>query len=153
MQEREFGSHPMANMVMALTFLQCWYSSIPRDMQWDDSDQMHSPGQSDFSGSRLNHEVENSGAPDSVYSYKADTHVRCDSDTSVMIGKRMSMKDDNEKHRGGPAEDDVSLQRGNLSQHIQPQAFYINSAETEDSFPTDAAPVNYASVFVALGEL
>ncbi|KAJ0047237.1 hypothetical protein Pint_04808 [Pistacia integerrima] len=149
MQEREFGSHPMANMVMALTFCQRWYSSIPKDMQWDDSDQMHSPGRSDFSGSRLNHEVENSGAPDTVNSYKADTHFRCDSETSVMIGKKMSLENDSEVH--GPVEDNVSLQRGNLSQPIQPLAFFINSTETEDSSPMkDAVPVNYASVFVAL---
>ncbi|KAL5853904.1 hypothetical protein ACOSQ3_009022 [Xanthoceras sorbifolium] len=146
MQEREFGSHPMSNMVMALIFCQRWLSSIPREMQWNHS---YSPMVSEESGERLNHQVRNSEALDTVYSNEADTHLTYDAETSVMIGKRLSDANDSDLHREGPVEDDADLHREHFAKH-QPQCFNIYSTENEASFSNDDSPSNYASVFSAL---
>ncbi|TXG65264.1 hypothetical protein EZV62_006539 [Acer yangbiense] len=122
MQEREFGSHPMSNMVMALTFCQRWFSGIPREMQRKDSDRTYSPRVSEISGERLNLPVENSEAHDTVYSNEADTHLTNDSETSVMIGKRISAANDSNLHREGPVEGDVDLQRERFTKHL-PKCF------------------------------
>ncbi|KAK3198382.1 hypothetical protein Dsin_021797 [Dipteronia sinensis] len=155
MQERGFGRHPMSNMVMALTFCQRWFSSIPREMQKKDSDRIYSPRVSEISGERLNHQVKNSEARDTVYSNVADTHLTNDSETSVMIGKRISAANDSNLQallREGPVEGDVDLQREHFAKH-QPQ--YINSYSTENeaSFLNDGGPGNYASIFFALERL
>ncbi|KAI9184755.1 hypothetical protein LWI28_000794 [Acer negundo] len=151
MQEREFGSHPMSNMVMALTFCQRWFSSIPREMQKKDSDRTYSPMVSEISGERLNLQVKNSEAHDTVYSNEADTHLTNDSETSVMIGKRISAVNDSNLHREGPVEGDVDLQRERFAKHL-PQCFNSYSTENEASFSNDGGSGN-ASIFFALERL
>ncbi|KAK0599231.1 hypothetical protein LWI29_003455 [Acer saccharum] len=152
MQEREFGSHPMSNMVMALTFCQRWFSGIPREMQKKDSDRTYSPRVSEISGERLNLQVKNSEAHDTVYSNEADTHLTNDSETSVMIGKRISAANDSNLHREGPVEGDVDLQRERFKKHL-PQCFNSYSTENEASFSNDGGPGNNASIFFALERL
>ncbi|KAH7543985.1 hypothetical protein JRO89_XS15G0077000 [Xanthoceras sorbifolium] len=152
MQEREFGSHPMSNMVMALTFCQRWFSNVPIDMQWKGSDQIYSPRVSEISGERLNNQIENFEAHDTIYSNEADTHLTSDSESSVMIGKKNTTANDSDLDREGPVEDDVNLQRQHLAKH-QPQCFNVYSTENEASFPNDGDPANYASIFSDLGGL
>ncbi|KAJ4702691.1 TAF RNA polymerase I subunit A [Melia azedarach] len=145
MQEREFRGHPMSNMVTALTFCERWHSSIPTEMKWKDSDQIYSPMHCDFSGAKLSHHGGNSGSFDTVCSHEDETHLRNDSDTSVMIGKRVFMEIGNDLSKEGPIEDHVYL----AAENIQP----LSSVENEVSSLNDVGPVNFASLIDALDGL
>ncbi|GAY59701.1 hypothetical protein CUMW_196550 [Citrus unshiu] len=149
-QNRHFESHPMSNILTALTFYEKWCSKIPRKLQWKNSDQDYSPMQSDFSGKRFNHNGGNSEVHDTVYSHETETPFRDDSNTSVMIGKTVSMEINNNLCKEVTMEDQVNLKRENPTQNIKPQNFYMNSAENEAPFSNDDDPMNFASVVFAL---
>lgn len=151
-QNRHFESHPMSNILTALTFYEKWCSKIPRKLQWKNSDQDYSPMQSDFSGKRFNHNGSNSEVHDTVYSHETETPFRDDSNTSVMIGKTVSMEINNNLCKEVTMEDQVNLKRENPTQNIKPQNFYMNSAENEAPFSNDDDPMNFASVVFALGK-
>lgn len=151
-QNRHFESHPMSNILTALTFYEKWCSKIPRKLQWKNSDQDYSPIQSDFSGKRFNHNGGNSEVHDTVYSHETETPFRDDSNTSVMIGKTVSMEINNNLCKEVTLEDQVNLKRENSTQNIKPQNFYMNSAENEAPFSNDDDPMNFASVVFALGK-
>ncbi|KAH9779252.1 TAF RNA polymerase I subunit A [Citrus sinensis] len=149
-QNRHFESHPMSNILTALTFYEKWCSKIPRKLQWKNSDQDYSPMQSDFSGKRFNHNGSNSEVHDTVYSHETETPFRDDSNTSVMIGKTVSMEINNNLCKEVTMEDQVNLKRENPTQNIKPQNFYMNSAENEAPFSNDDDPMSFASVVFAL---
>ncbi|KAH9723357.1 TAF RNA polymerase I subunit A [Citrus sinensis] len=140
----------MSNILTALTFYEKWCSKIPRKLQWKNSDQDYSPMQSDFSGKRFNHNGGNSEVHDTVYSHETETPFRDDSNTSVMIGKTVSMEINNNLCKEVTMEDQVNLKRENPTQNIKPQNFYMNSAENEAPFSNDDDPMNFASVVFAL---
>ncbi|KAG6689209.1 hypothetical protein I3842_11G163400 [Carya illinoinensis] len=109
-QERELGADPISNMVVGLTFYQLWYSTIPKEIQWGDSDQFYSPRRSDMLGTRFINSVGNSEWDNANDTYKADIPSRRDSETLSMNV-------------------DVGLQGENHTQNFQPQDVSMNSDE------------------------
>ncbi|KAL1059620.1 hypothetical protein V6Z11_1Z022800, partial [Gossypium hirsutum] len=57
MKEQNFSCHPMANLVMGLTFCQLWYSNLTEEIKLRNSDQDYFPQQSDASGSHMGNEI------------------------------------------------------------------------------------------------
>ncbi|KAF5456358.1 hypothetical protein F2P56_025851 [Juglans regia] len=58
-QERELGADPISNMVLGLTLYQLWYSTIPKEIHWGDSDWFYSPRCLDMLGTRFINSVGN----------------------------------------------------------------------------------------------
>uniref|UniRef100_A0A5B7BG06 Uncharacterized protein n=1 Tax=Davidia involucrata TaxID=16924 RepID=A0A5B7BG06_DAVIN len=143
MQEREFGSDPISNMVVGLTFYQLWYSAIPKEMQLKDLDESYTPSLPEMSGMRFN-TPKNSVMHDAVDIHEADSSIKekdineadspfqCDSYTSVMIGKDTA-----------------------LDQSFQRQGFYVKTIKENDqeksSFSNHSDDMLHASIFYARG--
>ncbi|KAA8523951.1 hypothetical protein F0562_010374 [Nyssa sinensis] len=143
MQEREFGSDPISNMVVGLTFYQLWYSAIPKEMQLKDLDESFTPLHSEMSGTIFN-TPKNSVGHDAVDIHEADSSIKekdihgadspfhCDSYTSIMLEK------DNA-----------------LDQSFKRQGFYMNtvkeSGQEKSSFSNHGDDMPHASIFYAHG--
>ncbi|XP_040986567.1 uncharacterized protein LOC121234622 isoform X2 [Juglans microcarpa x Juglans regia] len=147
-QERELGAVPFSNMLLGLTFHQLWYSTIPKEMQWGDSDKFYSPRRSDMLGTRFINSVGNSEWDNANDTYKADIPSRHDSETSVMNDKQISGDADINQSREASVDVDVGLQGENHTQNFQPQDFSMNSDENtgnETSFSNHGDYMQYAS--------
>ncbi|KAJ7981793.1 TAF RNA polymerase I subunit A [Quillaja saponaria] len=157
-QENEVGSDPMSNMVIGLTFYELWYTCIPKELQWRDSDLLgsHSPEHSDMAGTRFNNQVGNSEWCNTVKSHIIDTPYKHNSDTSVMNDKQISMHGDIDHNVEVRMEVDVSEEREKHLQNFQPQGFYMNSDENTDNGDTlfnHEHHMQNASFLSALGNL
>ena len=143
----------MSNMVMGLTFYELWYSTIPKEMRWRDSDLFSSRCHSDIMETRFSNPVENSMWCSANDTHKADIPIRCDSDTSVMKDKKISSNSDINQNREVSMDADVSLQSEHPMQNFQPQEFSMNSDENtgnEASFSKHGDHMQYASNFYSL---
>ncbi|KAM3694724.1 hypothetical protein ACJW31_07G077200 [Castanea mollissima] len=152
-QEQELDTDPMSNMVMGLTFYELWYSTIPEEMQWRDSDLFSSCRHSDMMETKFSNPVENSMWCSENDTHKADIPIRCDSDTSVMKDKKISSNADINQNREVSMDADVSLQSEHPMQNFQPQEFSMNSDEitgNEASFSKHGDHMQYASNFYSL---
>ncbi|KAM4088522.1 hypothetical protein ACJW30_07G076900 [Castanea mollissima] len=152
-QEQELDTDPMSNMVMGLTFYELWYSTIPEEMQWRDSDLFSSRRHSDMMETKFSNPVENSMWCSENDTHKADIPIRCDSDTSVMKDKKISSNADINQNREVSMDADVSLQSEHPMQNFQPQEFSMNSDEitgNEASFSKHGDHMQYASNFYSL---
>ncbi|KAK4563662.1 hypothetical protein RGQ29_005990 [Quercus rubra] len=152
-QEQELDADPMSNMVMGLTFYELWYSTIPEEMRWRDSDLFSSRRHSEIMETRFSNPVENSMWCSANDTHKADIPIRCDSDTSVMKDKKISSNADINQNREVSMDADVSLQNEHPMQNFQPQEFSMNSDEitgNEASFSKHGDHMQYASNFYSL---
>ncbi|XP_030944135.1 uncharacterized protein LOC115968777 [Quercus lobata] len=152
-QEQELDTDPMSNMVMGLTFYELWYSTIPEEMQWRDSDLFSSRRHSDIMETRFSNPVENSMWCSANDTHKADIPIRCDSDTSVMKDKKISSNADINQNREVSMDADVNLQSEHPMQNFQPQEFSMNSDEitgNEALFSKNGDHMQYASNFYSL---
>ncbi|KAL3631447.1 hypothetical protein CASFOL_024431 [Castilleja foliolosa] len=88
MQQTDFDSDPVANLVVGLTFYQLWYSNIPKELQLTNLDP---------SVTFLQPEVHDDGTQMSIdFSVDNDAHeagvsigLSCDSNTSIAIDKEV----------------------------------------------------------------
>lgn len=150
-QENELESDPMANMVVGLVFYRLWYSSIPKVMQRIDVEQLHTPSELDMMNEGFGSLAENTEKHTALYSCEVNSHFQYDSDSSVMIDKRLSGHALSEKQREGmDSVEDLNMEPS--LQHAQSHGFYINSTENESSLPNDAKHVRCASILPNLGE-
>ncbi|XP_050218712.1 uncharacterized protein LOC126669311 isoform X2 [Mercurialis annua] len=158
MQESEFEGHPMFNLIMGLIFFQLWYSSIPEQMQWKDSDQIYSPTYTDMSvtpqldksATLFSCEVGGSEGHNALINNEADSFCHCGSETSVMIGKEMPVKANYDRHKEVVAmEVDVNLQK-NVQQDFRQHGFYVSSAENEVSVDHDGGRMHFEPNLSAL---
>nr|POE97725.1 hypothetical protein CFP56_71787 [Quercus suber] len=152
-QEQELDTDPMSNMVMGLTFYELWYSTIPEEMQWRDSDLFSSRRHSDIMETRFSNPVKNSMWCSANDTHKADIPIHCNSDTSVMKDKKISSNADINQNREVSMDADVSLQSEHPMQNFQPQEFSMNSDEitgNEASFSKHGDHMQYASNFYSL---
>ncbi|KAL7249633.1 hypothetical protein ACSBR1_011759 [Camellia fascicularis] len=160
MQQCEFGSDPISNMVVGLTFCHLWLSAIPKELQLRDSDESYTPVQSEMSGMSFNVSAENSEGHDEVdiqqaeTSFQADSSFQANSDTSVRNDKDVARNVDVELHREVSMELDENLQRETTYENYQSQGFYMNSADDsghEKSFSNHGDDMQFASTFNAHG--
>ncbi|XP_056167497.1 uncharacterized protein LOC115663958 [Syzygium oleosum] len=139
MQEQELGRDSTSDLILGLTFYQKWYSSIPRDMQMIDLEQTNACQQTGMLEERFDVSVRNSEGYPAVYSCEASTSSQCNSDTSVMKDKRISVDTNHERPTKVPVKVEDNLEEE------QSQRFYMNSSEDEAPQSTDVGNVRCAS--------
>ncbi|KAF7843635.1 uncharacterized protein G2W53_000540 [Senna tora] len=128
-QESGSDCDPMSNMVMGMAFYELWYSCIPKEFQWRNSDRSDSPGTSHLVGNKFSNPLGYSEWHNTVESHIGETMYKCDSDTSVLMDKKTSKNDGVDKGILVPMEVDVNDQREKSLPNFQPQGFYLDSEE------------------------
>ncbi|CAJ1972288.1 unnamed protein product [Sphenostylis stenocarpa] len=132
LEQERVDIDPVSKMMMGLTFYELWYSSIPKEFQWRNSDQVDMRKNSQMEETSFMNETEQSEWYHSVESHMADSQCQRDSDASIMNDKHIS-KDVvfSEDMRV------VTIKREKPHQNFQPEGFYLNSEEQkgfEDPF-------------------
>ncbi|XP_059443414.1 uncharacterized protein LOC132175473 isoform X2 [Corylus avellana] len=144
-QEGELGIHPMSNLVMGLIYYELWYSTIPKEMQWKDSNQFYSPQHSDM-GTRFSYPDRNSEWYNANDTCEAGVPFQCDSYSSVNDNQLSSDADIDQQR-------DTSMERENPMQDFQPQDFIMDCNEkfiNETSSSNHDDHIQYASNLFAL---
>nr|XP_011460754.1 PREDICTED: uncharacterized protein LOC105350432 isoform X1 [Fragaria vesca subsp. vesca] len=150
MQLKGFRDDPLRNMIVGLTFLQLWYSKLPKEMQWRESDQFYSRESNELVAGSVGH--------GSVNTNEAGRAIHCDSDTSVMndtvenVLPIVAHDADSGLHR------EISVEVDDMKVEISPvifetQNFYADSAqnsEDEAAFSDHGGQMQYASIFSEL---
>ena len=116
--------HPVSKMMMGLTFYELWYSSIPEEFQWRNSDQFDLQENSNMEETSFTNKTGQSERYNSVESHVVDSHCPRDSDASIMNDKHIS--------RDVVFSEDIEVgtnKREKLQQNFQPEGFYLNSEE------------------------
>lgn len=116
---------------MGLTFYELWYSSIPEEFQWRDSDQSDLQEDSHMEGTSFSNGVGQSEWHNTVESHMTDSQYQCDSDASVMNGRHISRGVSLNKDTRVSMEVDANQKREKSHQNFQPEGFYLNSEEHE----------------------
>ena len=109
---------------MGLTFYELWYSSIPKEFQWRNSDQFDLQENSHMEETSFTNKTGLSEQYKSVESHMADSCCQRDSDASIMNNKHIS--------RDVVLNEDMEVgtnKRENQHQNFQPEGFYLNSEE------------------------
>ncbi|KAL6283517.1 hypothetical protein ACE6H2_014446 [Prunus campanulata] len=145
MQLKGFEKDPLLMMIVGLTFQQLWYSTIPKEMQWKESDQFFSARQSDEL-------LPYSEGHYAVDTHKAGTAFQCGSDTSIMKDKVLCNDADSGLHRElSVTVDEMEIE--NSQPNFETQNFYADSGENtenEASLCNDGGQMQYAPIFSAL---
>jgi hypothetical protein len=135
-------------MLMGLIFYELWYSTIPKEMQWRDSNQFYSPQHSDMLGTRFSYPDRNSECYNANDTCKAGLPFQCNSDSSVN-DNQLSSDANIDQHQ------EVSMEREDPVQNFQPPDFTMYSDENtinETSFSNHGDHIQYASNLFALRE-
>lgn len=150
MQQREFGSDPISNMVVGLTFCQLWYSTFPKELQCRNSDESYSHRQSDME-MRVETPIEDSGGHNTVDIHQVDSSIQADSDTSVRNDKEVARDVDVDKHREVSMEVDDRVQKETTYRNHESMGFYMDAAEDsghqKSPLPDFGGNMQYASTF------
>ncbi|KAG5551300.1 hypothetical protein RHGRI_009648 [Rhododendron griersonianum] len=128
MQEREFGSDPISNMVVGLTFCQLWYTTISKELQFRNSDESYTPIPSDME-TRDEAPIANSEGHATVDTHQVGSSFQADSDTSVRNDKEVARDVDLDQHREVSMEVDDNLQKETTYKNNQSLGFYMDAAE------------------------
>lgn len=136
LQETDFTSDPIANLVAGLAFSHLWYNSIQKEMQLNDSLESLTPIQSGMSG------IDHSDGQCVVEVQDSDSAFERDSNTSIRIGKTI------DEDRIIPMEVDDKVKK-----EIQYDELHLNSLESDQTgnslqFP-HTGNKRYGSVFYA----
>lgn len=148
MQEREFRTDPISNLVVGLTFCQEWYTAIQKEFPDIDLDGFYTPNQSEMLESRFDMSIENSKGYVADEVEEANYPIRRDSDTSVRIDKEIGSEEVVNQHQ--QVSMDVDQQRKTPHQIYEPQGFYV-SAETDGR--EEPSVSGHLSIFYAHGEI
>lgn len=152
MEERGYENHPFFNMILGLISSQLWYSSLPEEIQWKDTFKIHSPTHSDesatpsqleMSATRFSHEVGDSERHNTVFNEESGASFHCDSETSVMKEREISVEVDGSVNREALPVKVDKLHKENLQIDFQPRGFYVNSAETDASFDNNGGHMHF----------
>ena len=161
MEERGYENHPFFNMILGLISSQLWYSSLPEEIQWKDTFKIHSPTHSDelatpsqleMSATRFSHEVGDSERHNAICNEESGASFHCDSETSVMKDKEISVEVDGSFNREALPVKVDKLHKENLQMDFQPGGFYVNSAETDASFDNNGGHMHFVPNLTAFGE-
>ncbi|XP_058211119.1 uncharacterized protein LOC131323376 [Rhododendron vialii] len=154
MQEREFGSDPISNMVVGLTFCQLWYSTISKELQFRNSDKSYTPIPSDME-TRDEAPIVNSEGHATVDTHQVGSSFQADSDTSVRNDKVVARDVDLDQHREVSMEVDDNLQKETTYKNNQSLGFYMDAAEDsgheKSPLSNFGGNMQYASTFNAHG--
>ncbi|XP_014498820.1 uncharacterized protein LOC106759939 [Vigna radiata var. radiata] len=122
-EQNKVDIDPVLKMMMGLTFYELWYSSIPKEFQWRNSDQFdlqeNSPMEISFTNKTGQSEWYNS-----VESHMAESPCQRHSDASIMNDKHIS--------RDIVFSEDIEVgthKREKTHQNFQPEGFYLSSEE------------------------
>ncbi|RVX03977.1 hypothetical protein CK203_021599 [Vitis vinifera] len=154
MQERDFGSGPILNLVVGLAFYQLWYFTIPKEMQLRDLGESCTPTESEMSATRFSNTVGNSEGYSAIDVLKEEYSSESDSETSVRNDKGNAVNANIDLHR--ELSEGINDNLRSEKSFPQPQDFYMNSAgntgHEETSFPYDGDNITQlASIFSGHG--
>ncbi|XP_017424807.2 uncharacterized protein LOC108333857 [Vigna angularis] len=122
-EQNKVDIDPVLKMMMGLTFYELWYSSIPKEFQWRNTDHFDMQENSHIEISFTN-KTGQSERYNSVESHMAESHCQRDSDVSIMNDKHIS--------RDVVFSEDIEVgtnKREKTHQNFQPEGFYLNSEE------------------------
>ncbi|XP_010260398.1 PREDICTED: uncharacterized protein LOC104599522 [Nelumbo nucifera] len=143
MQENEYGSDPILNLMIGLIFYELWYSSIPEDMKLKTSDIPEPPTPAEMSVGRSISLLENTDGHKGIDNHEMDSPFQRNSETSIRNDKEV------------PVNGNGYRQKEKLYQNIQPWGFYMQeSAEAsgnEPPFIDHGDNLIYASIFSVQG--
>ncbi|KAK7335086.1 hypothetical protein VNO80_26857 [Phaseolus coccineus] len=114
---------PVSKMMMGLTFYELWFSSIPKEFQWRNSDHFYLL-ENVHMETLFTNKTGQSERYNSVESHMVDSHSQHDSDASIMNDKHIS--------RDVVFSKDMEVgtnKREKPHQNFQPEGFYLNSEE------------------------
>lgn len=112
LQESEFTSDPIANLVAGLAFSQLWYNVINKEMNLHNSLESISPVQSVMSGSQKSMmSIDRCNQQSAVEVQDSGSFVQQDSNTSVRIGKIVNSQEVVDRDRVVPMEVDYKLKK------------------------------------------
>uniref|UniRef100_F6H1Y8 Uncharacterized protein n=1 Tax=Vitis vinifera TaxID=29760 RepID=F6H1Y8_VITVI len=156
MQERDFGSGPILNLVVGLAFYQLWYFTIPKEMQLRDLGESCTPTESEMSATRFSNTVGNSEGYSAIDVLKEEYSSESDSETSVRNDKGNAVNANIDLHR--ELSEGINDNLRSEKSFPQPQDFYMNSAgntgHEETSFPYDGDNITQlASIFSGHGQV
>ncbi|XP_061358213.1 uncharacterized protein LOC133302456 isoform X2 [Gastrolobium bilobum] len=132
LEQEKVDIDPVSKIMMGLTFYEMWYSSIPKEFQWRDSDQYDMQENSHMEGASYSNEVRHSVWHNTVESHMEDSQYQCDSDSSVMNDKQIPRDVGFNEDMGVSMEVDVNNEREKQCQNFQPEGFYLNSDEQKE---------------------
>ncbi|XP_023771320.1 uncharacterized protein LOC111919979 isoform X1 [Lactuca sativa] len=136
LQETDFTSDPIANLVAGLAFSHLWYNSIKKEMQLQDSLEPSTSIQSGMSG------IDHSNGQCVVEVEDSDSAFERDSNTSIRIGKTI------DGNRVVPMEVDY-----NVKKEMQYEELHLNSLESDQIDDSSQFPhtgnKRYGSIFYA----
>ncbi|KAF9671778.1 hypothetical protein SADUNF_Sadunf12G0084000 [Salix dunnii] len=162
MEERGYENHPFFNMILGLISSQLWYSSLPEEIQWKDtfkihsptcSDQSPTPSQIEMSATRFSHDIGDSAGHNTAFNEESGASFRCDSETSVMKEKEISVEDDGSFNREVLPVKVDKQHKENLQIDFQPRGFYVNSAESDASFDNNGGQMRFVPNLTAFENL
>ncbi|KAL1350076.1 uncharacterized protein [Arachis hypogaea] len=134
LEQEKVDLDPVSKIIMGLTYYTLWYSSIPEEFQWKDSDQADLQKYSRMEGPSISNEVGQSEWHNTVESFLANSQSHCESDTSVLKDKHISRDVGFINGVGESMEIDVDHRRKASHQNLQPgEGFRSKSEENEGS--------------------
>ncbi|XP_057724144.1 uncharacterized protein LOC130940111 [Arachis stenosperma] len=134
LEQEKVDLDPVSKIIMGLTYYTLWYSSIPEEFQWKDSDQADLQKYSRMEGPSISNEVGQSEWHNTVESFLANSQSHCESDTSVLKDKHISRDVGFNNGVGESMEIDVDHRRKASHQNLQPgEGFRSKSEENEGS--------------------
>ncbi|KAJ9537937.1 hypothetical protein OSB04_030670 [Centaurea solstitialis] len=136
LQESEFTTDSIANVVAGLAFSHLWYNTIQKELHLHDSYESGTPTHSMMSGSRQSMSIDRSNrqsgfeVQDSAFSFQRDSH------TSIRIGKRiypevvdqdrkvpMEVDDDDDLKKEIPRDEELHVNSGESDLSGSPSRF------------------------------
>lgn len=128
LEQENIDIDPVSKMMMGLTFYELWYSSIPKEFQRRNSDQIDMQENSHMEGTSFSNETGQSERYNSVESHMADSQCPRNSDASVMNDKQLT--------RDVVAiNEDMEVDANKIEKQLenfQPEGFYLNSEERKE---------------------
>ncbi|CAN6555255.1 unnamed protein product [Malus baccata var. baccata] len=139
-QLKEFGNEPLLIMIVGLAYQQLWYSNLPNEMKWRESDQFYTARES-------NELLPHSEGHYAGNTHEAGTDIQCGSETSVMNDKVSYIGADGGIHRDiSMGVDDMEIE--NSQPNFGAQSFYADP--DEDTENENDGEMQYAPIFDAL---
>lgn len=143
----------MANMMMGLVLYELWYTGIPKEFQLRDLEQTDSPQTSYTEGDKFSHQHGHSEWQNTVETHIGENFNKCDSNTSVVKDKKISIDAGIDPNMSDPMVADH--QREVPLSDFQPRGFYMDSeehTENRDSGLNNRFHMQDASSLYSLGK-
>ncbi|GER53453.1 hypothetical protein STAS_30975 [Striga asiatica] len=108
MQEKCFDGHPLANLVVGLTFYELWYSDVPKELQMTKVDSSGTYVYPEVPGDGIGMRMDFSKGNDALEAEESNSGSQCDLNTSVAFDK---VVENSESQQIGPMDIDDNVKK------------------------------------------